>query len=91
MTPGDVLEEIIGIHGVPLLSRDDPDDQSVGIVVWHILLSKMKPDQEYMPMSPDEERRARRILKGLLDAMDAAKARKPRKPGHLRPVEPGGR
>jgi hypothetical protein len=88
MTPGDVIAEIIGMHEPSRFSRDDPDDQGVAIVVWGALAKQLKPDQEYMPMSPEEQQRARLILKGLLDAFDAAKARKP---GHFRPVEPGGR
>jgi hypothetical protein len=85
MTPGDVQEEILGMRdGLRL----DFEDEGHAIVVWGSLIQRLKPDQGYMPMSPEEVERARRILRWVSAALETAHARRP---AHLRPVEPDGR
>jgi hypothetical protein len=99
MTPGDVTDQIIADprltkfvnlgerirQGLPL---GEQDDTGIAIHAWCTLVEGLKPEQGYMPMSPTEIERAKRILRVIAESLDAAKALNR---SHFRPVEDGGR
>lgn len=99
MTAGDVMNLILADPrltkyvnladqlraGTPL---DERDDTGIAVMVWSQLVQELKPEQGYMPLSPTEVERAKRILRVLLDSLTHAHAANK---SHFRPVDPGGR
>ena len=89
MTGGDVIDSLLAMR------VHDRDENDTVIRFWGEVLRGHKPDAEWRPISPAEERVIRadlelvaRTVRVLLAALNDAKARKP---AHVYAVSEGGR
>lgn len=89
MTGGDVIDSLLAMR------VHDSRENDPAIRFWGELISRHKPEAEWRPISPAEERVIRdelelvaRTVRVLLNALSDAKARRPE---HFYVVSEGGR